>query len=81
MHLHLIDEFNQSIVEATSQIEAGMVPFANARELLATIPGVSNTEAVVIIAETGADMSGLPTTVTWPRGRGPVRDRMSRRGG
>ena len=57
MHLHLIDEFNQSIAEITNQIETAMVPFASARELLTTIPGVSHSVADVIIAETGADMS------------------------
>ena len=61
MHLHLIDEFNQSIEEITEQIETAMAPFASARELIVTIPGVSTLVADVIIAETGADMSRFPT--------------------
>lgn len=35
--------------------------FSAARELLATIPGISARTAEVIIAETGADMSVFPT--------------------
>ena len=38
-----------------------MRPFSAARELLATITGVSNRTAEVIIAETGEDMSVFPT--------------------
>jgi transposase len=38
-----------------------MLPFRDAREALATIPGVSLNVADVIIAETGADMSVFET--------------------
>ncbi len=61
VHLNLIDEFTKAIEEITVQIEVAMAPFASARELLVTIPGVSDTVADVIIAETGADMSRFPT--------------------
>lgn len=38
-----------------------MRPFSAARELLATVPGISSRTAEVIIAETGANMSVFPT--------------------
>jgi transposase len=38
-----------------------MEPFRSARDLIVTIPGISNLVADVIIAETGADMSRFPT--------------------
>ena len=51
VHLNLIDEHTRAIVEITEQIEVAMVPFASARELLVTIPGVSHSVADVIIVQ------------------------------
>jgi transposase len=42
-------------------------------KMLATIPGVSNRVAEVIIAETGGDMSRFPSPQSWLRGLGCVR--------
>ena len=61
VHLNLIDEHTKAIEEITERIDEAMAPFANARDLLVTIPGVSTKVADVIIAETGADMSRFPT--------------------
>ncbi|HVA52752.1 MAG TPA: IS110 family transposase [Acidimicrobiales bacterium] len=61
VHLNLIDEHSKAIEEITERIEEAMVPFASARDLLVTIPGVSTKVADVIIAETGADMTRFPT--------------------
>ena len=61
VHLNLIDEHTKAIEEITERIEEAMAPFASARDLLVTIPGVSTKVADVIIAETGADMSRFPT--------------------
>ena len=61
VHLDVIDQHTRAIAEITERIEAAMVPFASARELLITIPGISDTVADVIIAETGADMSRFPS--------------------
>ena len=36
----------------------------------ATIPGVGETVAQVIVAETGADMTRFPTSLIWLPGRG-----------
>ncbi len=43
------------------RIEAAIEPFAAARDLLMSIPGISRIVAEVFIAETGADMSVFPT--------------------
>ncbi len=45
----------------TARIETVIAPFAAARQALVTIPGISQTVADVIIAETGADMTVFPT--------------------
>ena len=61
VHLNLIDEFTRAIETLSAQIEEEMIPFQSARDLMATIPGISTKVADVIIAETGADMSRFPT--------------------
>lgn len=44
-----------------NQAEGSVIPFARARDRLATIPGVGKRAAEVIIAEIGTDMSRFPT--------------------
>jgi len=44
-----------------NQAEGSVIPFARARDRLATIPGVGKRAAEVIIAEIGTDMSVFPT--------------------
>ena len=61
VHLNLIDEHTRAIEEITQRIEEAVAPFASARDLLVTIPGVSLRVAEVIIAETGADMTRFPS--------------------
>ena len=61
MHLTLIDQYGQALADLDERIEAAMTPFAAARELLASIPGVSRIVAEVVLAETGGDMSVFPT--------------------
>nr|WP_235849905.1 IS110 family transposase [Mycolicibacterium doricum] len=61
MHLTLIDQYGQALADLDERIEAAMTPFAAARELLTSIPGVSRIVAEVVLAETGADMSVFPT--------------------
>ncbi len=57
-HLDFLDEQITSLSEAIGE---QMLPFATARDLLMTIPGVGQRTAEVIIAEIGTDMSVLPT--------------------
>jgi len=61
LHLDQIDAHNRTIEALTARIEEAMEPFRDAREALATIPGVSQRIAEVIIAETGGDMTVFET--------------------
>jgi transposase len=60
-HLDLIDRHTKVIDELTAHIEVVIEPFRGARELIATIPGISTLVADVVIAETGGDMTQFPT--------------------
>ena len=57
-HLDFLDEQISSLSDA---IEEQIAPFAAARELLQSIPGVGQRTAEVIIAEIGIDMAQFPT--------------------
>jgi transposase len=61
LHLERIDQLSASILALSSRIEEQMRPFARQLEQLATIPGVGQSVAEVIIAETGGDMSRFRT--------------------
>jgi transposase len=61
LHLRRIDQITADIVEVSARIEEEMRPFARQLELLQTIPGIGQSNAEVIIAETGADMSRFRT--------------------
>ena len=61
LHLDQIDAQTRTIEALTGRIEEAMEPFREARQALATIPGVSLKVAEVIIAETGADMRVFET--------------------
>jgi len=61
VHLNLIDQHTAAIEELTARIEVVIEPFQGFRDLIATIPGIATLTADVIIAETGADMTRLPT--------------------
>ena len=56
-----IDFLDQSIAELNDEIAARLVPFDAAVRIVTSIPGISQTTAEVIIAETGADMTRFPT--------------------
>jgi transposase len=60
-YLAQLDTQQATIEALTARIETVIAPFAQARDLLVTIPGISQTVADVIIAETGADMTVFPT--------------------
>jgi len=57
LHLDLIDQHSAAIDELTARIEVVIAPFRHVRDLLITIPGISEAVADVVIAETGADMT------------------------
>jgi transposase len=60
-YLAQLDTQQATIDALTARIETVIAPFAMARDALVTIPGISQTVAEVIIAETGADMTVFPT--------------------
>lgn len=61
LYLEQIDTYSRRVRTLTDSVELLMDPFRQTREVLCTIPGVSELVADVIIAETGADMSVFPT--------------------
>jgi len=60
-YLAQLDTHQATIDALTDRIETVIAPFAAARQALVTMPGISQTVADVIIAETGADMTVFPT--------------------
>ena len=56
-----LEYLEAAIAKLDAQIDAVMAPFAAARDLLDTIPGVAKRAAEVIIAEIGVDMSVFPS--------------------
>ncbi len=60
-HLDRFDSLTAAIDRLSERIETTIAPCADSVTLLATMPGVSNTIAQIIIAETGGDMSQFPS--------------------
>ena len=56
-----MDSLAESIARFDAAIEGVMAPFAEAVELLDTIPGVAQASAEVIASEIGTDMGRFPT--------------------
>ena len=68
LHLRQIDSLAAGIVQLERQLEKLLRPFRDRIEQLATIPGVSDTVAQVLVAEIGLDMARFPTSghlVSW----------------
>ncbi|MGH3438649.1 MAG: IS110 family transposase [Sciscionella sp.] len=61
LHLQRIDQLSEAIGELSTRVEEEMHPFTHQLERLATIPGVGQAVAEVIIAETGGDMARFAT--------------------
>ncbi|ETT28741.1 mobile element protein [Rhodococcus aetherivorans] len=56
-----IDAIDADIAAVDEQIEAQLVPFAQAAAQLDEIPGIGPVAAAIILAEIGVDMSRFPT--------------------
>lgn len=56
-----VDYLDAAIARLDARVEAMMVPFRPARDLLTTAPGTQQRTAEIVIAEIGTDMSRFPT--------------------
>ena len=56
-----IDFLEETLAQLMTEIEARLRPFTAAMTALDTIPGVNQATAMVIVAETGADMTRFPS--------------------
>jgi transposase len=61
LHLEHIDHLTDMIARLDTRIDEASLPFASKTELLATIPGIGERAAQIIIAEIGVDMTRFPT--------------------
>ncbi len=59
--LEHLDALDESIGRLSAEIDRLIAPFVDARDRLATIPGVDKRAAEAIIGEIGVDMSRFPT--------------------
>lgn len=68
LHLDTYNDLQAKLDRLEQKIDEALVPFADAVELLQTIPGVAAELARIIVAEVGVDMSRFPTPghlVSW----------------
>jgi len=56
LHLDHIDHLETMLARLDAQIEAMMIPFQAARDLLTTAPGIGPLSAAAVISEIGADV-------------------------
>src|SRR5690242_1846901 len=61
LHLEHIDHLADMIARLDARIDEASLPFVQQTRLLATIPGIGERAAQVIISEIGVDMSRFPT--------------------
>jgi transposase len=61
LHLEHIDHLTDMIARLDTRIDEASLPFVQQTNLLATIPGISERAAQVIISEIGVDMTRFPT--------------------
>ena len=61
LHLDQLDALNAAVARIDQEVDGNVEPFRVAIEMLATIPGVSNLSAEVIVSEIGIDMSRFHT--------------------
>jgi len=68
LHLEQIDAIETGLTAIEQRLTEALAPFRAARDLLKTMPGISDTVAAVILAEIGADISPFATAghlVSW----------------
>ena len=68
LHLDQIEAIEAGLTTLEQRLHEALEPFRAARDLLKTIPGISDTVAAVILAEVGDNISPFPTAghlVSW----------------
>jgi transposase len=68
LHLEQIEAIEAGLTTLEQHLSEALAPFRAARDLLKTMPGISDTVAAVILAEIGADIRPFPTAghlVSW----------------
>lgn len=68
LHLDQIAAIERALTTLEQQLTEALAPFRAARDLLKTMPGISDTVAAVLLAEIGADIRPFPTAghlVAW----------------
>jgi transposase len=73
LHLEHIDHLTDMIARLDTRIDEACLPFDPQIQLLATIPGIGERAAQVIISEIGVEMVRFPPRRTWRRGPGCAR--------
>ena len=61
LHLGLIDSLQQALATVDADVGKTLAPIQECARLLATMPGVSELTAHVLVAEIGVDMARFPT--------------------
>jgi transposase len=61
LHLRQIEAIESAVATLEARIEKALEPYRRQVEILCTMPGVKETGAASIIAETGVDMSVFPS--------------------
>jgi transposase len=62
LHLEHYDHLEQAIEQLNARIGAQLAPFADARDLVTTIPGIAQRTAEVILVEIGTDVKPFRTS-------------------
>ncbi len=68
LHLEQIDAIEAGLTTVEQRLAAALQPFRAARDLLLTMPGISDTVAAVFLAEVGDNIGPFPTAghlVSW----------------
>jgi len=68
LHLEQIEAIEGGLSTLEQHLSEALAPFRAARDLLTTMPGISDTVAAVLLAEIGDDISPFPTAghlVSW----------------
>jgi transposase len=68
LHLDQIDALDAAIAKIDREVEASIAPFRTAVEQVASVPGVKDLGARVIVSEIGTDMGRFPTSghlISW----------------